>query len=197
MTFEKTTLPLSSIHLNEGQIKDVPKNPRFIKDSKYEALKKSLADAPEMLDLRELLVYDTGKSSTGYVIIGGNMRYRAMKELGIFEETPVKIIPKDTPAEKLREYIIKDNEAFGQVDWDLLANEWDIGELNDWGVETSYLDESNVDIDSLFEDNKDNEQKEEQSKITITYPENAGYEKKEIIDKVKEALSEYNSIMID
>lgn len=56
-------LPFSKIHINTGQIKDVPKNPRFIKGERFCALKKSIRDDPEMLSIRELVVYDTAMGS--------------------------------------------------------------------------------------------------------------------------------------
>lgn len=83
------TIRLSDLHLNTGQIKDVPKNPRFIKDERYEALKKSIEYDPEMLQLRELVAYDNNGE---IVVILGNMRYRAMKELG-YKDAPVKVLP--------------------------------------------------------------------------------------------------------
>jgi hypothetical protein len=124
-------IPIKQLELNEGQIDGLPKNPRFIKDDRFRALIKSLQDAPEMLNLRELIVVEHDNS---YVVIGGNMRLRASIELGI-TELPCKILPKDTPVEKLREYTIKDNNGFGENDWDLLANEWDEIELEEWGTE--------------------------------------------------------------
>ena len=125
-------IAIKDLQTNDGQIEGLPKNPRQIRDQRFDLLKKSIQDAPEMLKLRELLVFpiEGGK----YVIIGGNMRYRACKDLG-YTELPCKILDTDTPAEKLREYAIKDNESFGQYDWDILANEWDEKEIVDWGVE--------------------------------------------------------------
>ena len=121
----------SELKLNTGQIPDVPKNPRFIKDERFEKLKKSIQDDPQMLELREVIAYDfDGK----LVVIAGNMRLRACKELGI-KEIPTKILPTKTPAEKLRTYIVKDNVSFGNDDFDLLANQWDAVELEDWGLE--------------------------------------------------------------
>ena len=124
-------LPISLLEVNKGQIDGLPKNPRFIRDERFAALVKSIKDAPEMLHLRELLVVKHGKK---YVTIGGNMRLRACQELG-YEEVPCKVLAEDTPTAKLREYAIKDNNGFGQDDWDILANEWDAGELQDWGME--------------------------------------------------------------
>lgn len=94
-------IKISDLHLNTGQIKDVPKNPRFIKDERYEALKKSIEDDPEMLQLREIVAYDNNGE---LVVILGNMRYRAMKELG-YKDAPVKALPTETDAKKLRAYI--------------------------------------------------------------------------------------------
>lgn len=128
---EVKQIPLSKLEVNNGQIDGLPKNPRFIKDHKFQKLKKSLEDSPEMLHLRELIVFPHGDK---FVIIGGNMRYRAAKELK-FKELPCKILSKDTPIEKLKEYTIKDNNAFGEYDWDDVANEWDAELLTDWGTD--------------------------------------------------------------
>lgn len=122
---------------NVGQVEGLPRNPRWIKDERYTALKKSIEDAPEFLEARMLLVYPhDGK----YVVIAGNMRLKACKELG-FKELPCYVFKEDTPVAKLREYAIKDNVEFGNIDWDCLANEWDTEELQDWGMETDFLDE--------------------------------------------------------
>lgn len=128
---QSVMLPLSKIESNKGQIEGLPKNPRLIRDGKFEILKKSIQDDPEMTALRELLVVEhNGK----YVIIGGNMRFRAMQDLGI-KEAPCKVIPADTDVEKLKAYTIKDNAGFGEWDWDDLANEWCDAPLSDWGVD--------------------------------------------------------------
>jgi hypothetical protein len=128
---EIKTIKIKDLATNDGQIEGLPKNPRQIRDHRYEKLKKSIEDAPEMLQLRELLVYPHGGK---FVIIGGNMRYRACKEIG-YKELPCKVLDVETPVEKLRQYAIKDNENFGEYDWDVVANEWDTAEMEDWGVE--------------------------------------------------------------
>ena len=51
-------MPLPALHPNEGQVEGLPKNPRFIRDPKFKKLVKSIQDDPEMLELRELIVYD-------------------------------------------------------------------------------------------------------------------------------------------
>lgn len=131
------TLKINEIWPNSGQVPGLPKNPRLIKNDKFEKLVNSIIEDPEMLSLREILVYPhDGK----YVAIGGNMRLRACAEAGILE-VPCKIIPKDTPVSKLKAYVIKDNIGYGDNDWDLLANEWDQDQLIDWGVDLPSFEE--------------------------------------------------------
>lgn len=147
---ETKNIPISKLVCNTGQIEGLPKNPRFIKDYRFEALKKSIQDAPEMLNLRELLVFPFNDK---YVVIGGNMRLKACKELG-HKEIPCKILPDDTPAAKLREYTMKDNNAFGETDFDLL-NDWDKQELTEWGVELPNWGPENEDINEVPEINEE------------------------------------------
>lgn len=184
---ETKQIPLSKLHLNTGQIKDVPKNPRFIKDERFAALKKSIEDDPEMLSLRELVAYDNNGE---FVVILGNMRYRAMKELG-YKDAPVKVLPTETEAKKLRAYIQKDNIAFGQNDWDLLGNEWDVEELQDFGLECDFLEkEDDIDLDEMFdkeeEKEKDEDTEEKPLILTIEIPQSFS----EQIEDIKKALSE-------
>ena len=124
-------IPISELETNDGQVAGLPANPREIQEERFEALKKSIIDAPSMLSMRELLVYPyNGK----YVIVGGNMRFRACVEIG-YKELPCKIIPADFTPTQLREITIKDNENFGRNDWEKLAAEWNFEELKDWGME--------------------------------------------------------------
>lgn len=156
----KKNLPISLLEENEGQLSKIdpetnqqiglPRNPRWIRDARFEALKKSIEDAPEMLDLRELMVYSLSeiKGKDGkYIVIGGNQRLKALRELG-YKEVPCKVLDPETPMEKLREYTIKDNEAFGQNDWDVLADEWPQEELEVWGMEIDSFS-STVDFDRV------------------------------------------------
>lgn len=124
-------IKLTKIVENKGQIEGLPRNPRQIKDEKYKLLKKSIEDDPEMLELRELLVYPHNNK---FVVIGGNMRLKVLRELGV-SECPCKVIPAETPIEKLRAYTIKDNNSFGEYDFDLLGNDWEVDELLDWGCD--------------------------------------------------------------
>lgn len=137
MTYTQRELPLKDIEPNTGQIEGLPANPRQINKDRLELLKKSINENPEMLQLRELIVY-AHQPSGKYVIIGGNMRYRALKALK-YKTAVCKVIEDATP-EQLRAYTIKDNSGFGDWDFDALANEWDIAELADWGVDVPQLD---------------------------------------------------------
>jgi hypothetical protein len=141
---QSTKIKLSEIEVNRGQIEGLPANPRFIIDEKFEKLKQSIQENPDMLPLRELLVYRHGAK---YVIIGGNMRYRAMKELG-YKEAPCKIIPKETSIEDLRAYTLKDNSTFGTWDFEQLTV-WNPEELDAWDLE---LPDRPLDFDELTDD---------------------------------------------
>jgi hypothetical protein len=125
------SIPISKIVPNSGQVPGLPKNPRIIKDEKYQKLVRSIVDDPEMLDLRELIVYPFDGT---FVVIAGNMRLKALQELQ-YETAPCKVLPESTSIEKLKAYTIKDNVAFGENDWDDLANEWDVDQLEGWGVD--------------------------------------------------------------
>ena len=129
-----TLLPLAKLEVNKGQIEGVPKNPRFIRDNKYKQLVESISNTPEMMKARPLIVHQQGEK---YVVLAGNMRLRAMRDLK-WKECPCAITAEGTEAKKLREYAIKDNVSFGEDDMDILANEWDLGELQDWGIDFSF-----------------------------------------------------------
>ena len=130
-----------------GEIKSNPKNPRFIKDDKYKSLLKSLKDFPEMKSIREIVIDED------YIILGGNMRYKAIKESG--EKTAlVKIISGLTEKQK-QEFIVKDNQPYGSWDMDLLANDFELDDLLEWG-----FDEADLDIDK-FKDEIDEEKLDE------------------------------------
>lgn len=146
---QNVNIPIQYIQLNNGQLKGLGKNPRFIRDEKFEQLKQSLQDSPEFLDARPLLVYplEGGK----YIAIAGNMRLRAARELGM-KTVPCYVFPENTSVEKLREYTIKDNLAYGEIDYDVLKEDWDMGELQEWGMDLS--------DDFLGTDDTDNDDEE-------------------------------------
>ena len=128
---ERKRIDISKVFANEGQIDGLPSNPRTIRREKFDKLMKSIRDLPEMTEARDLLVVPHGD---GYVVIGGNMRLQAYRELG-WKEVPCCILPEGMPADKLREIVIQDNNPFGETDWDMIANEWDVEELKDWSVD--------------------------------------------------------------
>lgn len=125
-------ISVALLDFNKGQLAGLPKNPRFFRDYRYEAMKKSISDCPEMLELRELIVFPY--SDGRYIVVCGNLRLRACKELG-YTELPCKVLEPEIPVSKLREYSAKDNINFGENDLDILQNEWDRAELQDWGME--------------------------------------------------------------
>lgn len=147
----KKNIKIADIEPNKGQIEGLPQNPRFIRDNRFKQLVKSIEDAPEMLDPRPLIVFPHEKK---YVIIAGNMRFRACKELG-YKELPCYVLPEETPAKKLMEYAIKDNIGFGADDWDILMNEWDTQELKDWGYEFPETFEDGQEDEEEFKDKGD------------------------------------------
>ena len=108
-----------------------PNNPRIIKDDKFKKLVQSIKDFPEMLNIRPIVV------NKDMIILGGNMRYKACKEAGLKE---VPIIITDLTEEKQREFLIKDNTSGGEWDWEVLANEWDVEELESWGLDVPELE---------------------------------------------------------
>ena len=114
-----------------NKIKPNPKNPRTIKDERFEKLKKSIQDFPDMLNKRPLVCFtDTdGK----FVVLGGNMRLKAAKDLGL-KELPI-ILADEWTEEQKAEFLIKDNVGFGEWDWNELNTDWDTEQLNEWGLE--------------------------------------------------------------
>jgi len=165
---------ISSINENEN-------NPRSINKYKFEKLVKSVKDFPEMLKLRPIVV------DKDNIILGGNMRYKACKEVGLKEVYIIQA--EDLTDKQAQEFIIKDNVGFGEWDWDILANTFDNVELKDWGLDVwqpeeeidySILDEIDLEekIDNLYDQTK--------KSVILEYP-TEQYEKdvRPYIDKLK------------
>jgi ParB-like chromosome segregation protein Spo0J len=129
-----TTTPINKIKSN-------PNNPRVIKDEKFKKLVQSLKDLPEMAQVRPIVV------NQDMIVLGGNMRLKAMKEAG-WKEAPVAVV--DWDEDKQRQFIIKDNVGFGEWDWDMLANEWDAESLGEWGLDVPIIMEE-AEINDLSE----------------------------------------------
>ena len=113
------------------EVKTNAKNPRTIKDEKFRKLVKSIQDFPDMLNKRPLIVFTDVDGK--YVVLGGNMRLKACKEIGL-KEIPV-ILADEWTEEQKAEFLIKDNVGFGEWDWDILTDEWDTNNLEDWGLD--------------------------------------------------------------
>jgi DNA modification methylase len=114
-------------HVKLSAIKSNPNNPRLIKDDKFKKLVQSIKDFPKMLELRPIVVNDD------MVVLGGNMRLKACKEVGL-KEVPI-IKASELTDDQQREFIVKDNVGFGEWDWDMIANEWDTEQLTEWGLD--------------------------------------------------------------
>jgi ParB-like chromosome segregation protein Spo0J len=114
-----------------SKLKANPSNPRVLRDEKFAKLKKSITDFPDMLNYRAIVAV-TDKDGK-LMVLGGNMRLRALQELGM-KEAPVMLADHWTE-EQRREFIVKDNVGFGEWDWDALGNEWDAGDLEEWGLD--------------------------------------------------------------
>jgi len=110
-----------------SDVKVNPNNPRLIKDDKFAKLVQSIKDLPQMLAIRPIVV------NADMVVLGGNMRLKACKEAGL-KEVPI-IIADNLTEEQQREFLIKDNVSGGEWDWQMLANDWDTEQLNDWGLD--------------------------------------------------------------
>ena len=122
------------------QLKGNPTNPRIIKDDKFKKLVESLRSFPEMMEKRPMVcVTDVdGKLFP----LGGNMRLRAIQELGMKDIPDTWVmLADDWTEEKRKEFTIKDNASFGEWNWDDLANEWDSDLLSDWGVDVPVFGE--------------------------------------------------------
>ena len=113
-----------------SQIKSNPNNPRVIKDERFKKLVKSIEEFPKMMELRPMVV------NADNIVLGGNMRLKALKELG-YKEVPDEWVKsaEELTEDEQRRFIIADNVGFGEHDWEMLANEWDVQELEEWGLE--------------------------------------------------------------
>ena len=157
------------------KLKPNPDNPRIIKDDKFKKLVQSIKDFPEMLKLRPIVV------DKDMVVLGGNMRLRALKDAGV-KEVEVIIADNLTDDQK-REFIIKDNVGFGEWNWETLANEWDSDKLDEWGLVINNFNTDDIDLDAFFEE--DNTDKEQKFKIILEYTQDD-------YNAVQEALKSYS-----
>jgi hypothetical protein len=110
-----------------SQLKANPNNPRIIKDDKFEKLVRSIKEFPKMLEIRPIVV------NNEMIVLGGNMRLKACKEAGL-KEVPI-IKASDLTEDEQRQFIIKDNVSGGEWEWEMLNNDWDVEQLEEWGLD--------------------------------------------------------------
>lgn len=161
-------------------IKLNPKNPRIIKDDKFTKLVKSITDFPQMLEKRPLVCFtDTdGK----FVVLGGNMRLKAAKEVGL-KELPV-VLADDWTEEQKNEFLIKDNVGFGEWQWDELAADWAAQQLQDWGLDLPGFDLNSDNLGTDF--NLPDGDKAPFQQMTFTLADEQADQIKIAIDEIKE-----------
>ena len=128
-------------------IKSNPNNPRVIKDDKFKKLVQSIKEFPKMMELRPMVL------NSDSIVLGGNMRLKALKELG-YKEVPIEWVKRadDLTEDEARRFIIADNVGFGEHDWELLSNEWNVEELEGWGLDVWV---QSTDLNELMEDELD------------------------------------------
>jgi ParB-like chromosome segregation protein Spo0J len=165
-------------HVAIKNIKPNPRNPRTIRDERFEKLKKSIADFPEMLEKRPLVCFTDVDSKL--VVLGGNMRLKAAQAVGL-QTLPV-LLADDWTEEQKNEFLIKDNVGFGEWEWEALQADWDVEQLEDWGLDVPKFD-LEPDYEDLIGEDKN---KPATLKITFESPEQlqkAEIDIQELIDR--------------
>lgn len=136
MTKKKETtsnrIDLSTLTLNET-------NPRLLTEGAFEKLKNSITTFERMMSIRPIVVDENN------VILGGNQRFRALLALG-YNDVPAEWVIRvdDLTEDQKKEFVIKDNVPLGQWDFDMLANEWNIEDLESWGVDLPKIGEGDA-----------------------------------------------------
>lgn len=180
-------LKVADLRPNEGQIPDVPSNPRFITESEYDKLCNSLRE-DNLTGVLQVKVYNYQGE---WIVLDGNMRLKAMQEVGI-KEAQCLIVPQDAPAAVLRKIVIEANSTFGRWDTDMLANEWDAKELDAWGVVVPKFENTN--IEGLFNEEKEHEKTKDV--ISVQIPQSLFTLKDEIKEVLRNAISAYDGAKI-
>ena len=190
-TMEIKRLRLTDLEINRGQVPGLPSNPREWSRTDLDKLIKSIKDTPELLEARGPIVWPyEGK----YIILGGNMRFSALREMNAVD-APCIVMPEDTPTEKLREIVIKDNGQFGAWDYDMLANEWDDLPLCEMGVPAWSAPVDEGALDALFEDHSATH-KEKEITLTISIPKDLEDKQEDIAKAVEITLMEWEGCSV-
>ena len=154
-----------------ADLRENPNNPRTIKDDKFRKLVQSVKEFPEMLEARPIVCTADG------VVLGGNMRLKALRQAGI-KDVPVYVVK--WAENKQSEFLIKDNVGFGEWDWDILANEWETELLDEWGINVP-----------LWDLNEPDDQKKDSTEYDFENFDNSGFTTIKIVledDKAKELI---------
>lgn len=181
-------LPLELLDENKGQIEGLPSNPREITQDKFDLLKENIREYPELINYNILKVFPVGDR---YVVIGGNMRLRALRELGV-EEAVCCVLDGSTDVEDLKAYTILDNASFGQWDWDKLTRDWDVDQLPKWGTSLPVMNTDG--LNGLFDEVEKKE--DDELKLVITLTDDLAESRDLIKAELEDALSMYNGIKV-
>ena len=143
-------LNVKDLRNNVGQLKDkgIPANPRRIDKHAYNKLKTSLFEK-DLNEIKELLVIPHNDT---YVVLSGNMRLKAYKELD-YMHVKCKVIDSEVDKQTLQKIIIIENTNYGSWDEDILANEWEPELLDAWGYDLPELDMSELTDDEGLNEN--------------------------------------------
>ena len=166
-------------YIEVNKLQENPNNPRVIKDNKFNQLVNSIREFPKMLELRPIVVDDN------YVVLGGNMRLKAITEAG-FTHTPYIKATDLTEAQK-KEFIIKDNVGYGEWDWDIITAEWDTELLEEWGMDVIQHDWSELEY---IEDEQERAENNKDTRFIVTI--GVAYEdvRQQIRDSIEDLLND-------
>jgi hypothetical protein len=141
---ETRRISIGALTPNTGQIEGLPSNPRQWTQTEIDRLAKSLKETPELFEMRPLLVYEQAGE---YVILGGNLRFEGARK-NKDKDCPAIVIPADTPVDKLKEIVIKDNGSFGDWDISMLIADWGGIPFEDWGL-PSWINTNEGDLETI------------------------------------------------
>lgn len=176
---ETERVKISQLQVNE-------QNPRTCTDKQFEKLVRSVLTFPKMLEVRPIVVGEGGVALGGNMRLRALQAIATMTDVEIMShieqsakykdrteverealfrywqkwqhEQMVSVVRTDNMTEdERREFIIKDNVGFGSWDWEMLANDWDTDELDDWGLSAWVENPTDEDCDN---DEDDEEHKE-------------------------------------
>ena len=174
---ETERVKISQLQVNE-------QNPRTCTDKQFEKLVRSVITFPKMLEVRPIVVGEGGVALGGNMRLRALQAIATMTDGEIMSnieqsskykdrtecerdallrywqkwqhDPMVSVVRTDNMTEdERREFIIKDNVGFGARDWDMLANDWDTDELDDWGLSAWVEQPTDEDGDNDEEEHKE------------------------------------------